>query len=264
MGERIFREAQGYPGAAVRFTGWGEPLLHPEISQLAALAKKYGLALKIYTNGLALTERLMEHFVDIGVDDLQFSLQGITPRQYEFNRRGASHKILEERISMAHKVRRAAKRPFLSILTSGLADELEEADPREFAKRWLKVVDKVAIDLTNLNFVKETEGAKPLLGRQSKGLTRKKCVDVFLSLEIKYDGMIQFCGQDARGLPSHTIGRFGDMSLTEAWIDPKMEAQRDLVGRALGHADSPVCANCYHNTQKYDIFKKALLERTTS
>jgi hypothetical protein len=81
-------------------------------------------------------------------------------------------------------------------------------------------------------------------------------VDVFLALEVKHDGAIQFCGQDSRGLSDHTIGHFGQISLFEAWNGSIMEAKRDQVGRALGHEASPVCRNCYHNTDKYDLFKK--------
>jgi hypothetical protein len=85
-------------------------------------------------------------------------------------------------------------------------------------------------------------------------------VDVFLAMEIKYDGSIQFCGQDAEGRESHTVGRFGEISLQEAWTSPKFESQRNLVGRGLGHAKNPVCADCYHNTSKYDLFKERLKE----
>jgi organic radical activating enzyme len=256
LAEAIFDEAAAHPGAAVRFTGWGEPLLHPEIGRLAALAKTKGLGLKIYTNGLTLTAELMDLFVELEVDDLQFSLQGLTPAQYERNRVGADFARLESRVALAAERRGRRKRPFLSLLTSALARELEEADANAFAARWLKLVDKVAVDLTNLNFVAGLDRVRPLLGEQSSGLRRGRCVDVFLALEIKYDGTIQFCGQDSQDRPEHTIGRFGEMSLAQAWRSPRMEAQRELVGRALGHQASPVCRACFHNTDKYDFFKK--------
>jgi organic radical activating enzyme len=257
LAEIICQEMAQYPGAALRLTGWGEPLLHPQIGQLVSLIKHYGLKLKIYTNGLALTRELMDLFIEIKVDDLQFSLQGLTPEQYEFNRLRARHSQLEKRIRMAARQRGSAKRPFLSILTSVLADELAEGDPEAFTRKWLKLADKVAVDLTNLNFVASAERVKPLLARQSGGLKREKCVDLFLALEVKYDGSIQFCGQDAGGLEEHTIGHADHMSLAEAWTSPAMEAKRQAVGRNLKHEEFAVCRSCYHNTDKYDLFKKA-------
>jgi len=256
MAEDIFREAKNHEGTAIRFTGWGEPLLHPEIGSLASLVKENGLGLKIYTNGLALTPELMDIFIDIGLDDLQFSLQGLTPMQYEFNRLKADYKTLEKSIIMASAKRGARNKPFLSILTSVLADELAAAEPNLFIQKWLKYVDKVAVDFTNLNFVSGVQRVKPYLSYQSSNLIRGRCVDVFLALEIKYDGSIQICGQDAQGTESHTLGQFGSMTLAEAWLGKKMENQRNMVGRNLFHHLSKICSNCYHNTTKYDLFKK--------
>jgi hypothetical protein len=256
LAERIASEAALHPGTAVRFTGWGEPLLHPALGDLAAIFKREGVRLKIYTNGLALTERLMDRLVELEVDDLQFSLQGLTPAQYARNRVGSDWGRLRRNVAMAAERRGPRAKPFLSVLTSALADELAEADPEDFTRDWLPLVDKVAVDLTNLSFVSSLERVKPLLPAQSGGLRRGRCVDVFLALEVKYDGSIQFCGQDSQGLAEHTIGRLPGLSLAEAWKGAAMEAKRDQVGRSLGHEGSPVCRNCFHNTTKYDLFKR--------
>jgi sulfatase maturation enzyme AslB (radical SAM superfamily) len=256
LAEAIAEEAAFHPKAAVRFTGWGEPLLHPEIAELAAVFKKRGVRLKIYTNGLALTPKLMDRLIELEVDDLQFSLQGLNEAQYLRNRVGSDWGRLKENVAMAFARRGKAQKPFLSVLTSALAAELAEADPEEFSAQWLVLADKVAVDLTNLNFVSELDRVRPLLSEQSASLRRGRCVDVFLALEVKYDGSIQFCGQDSRGLSEHTIGKLGEMTLAQAWSGPEMERKRDQVGRALGHDQSPVCKNCYHNTDKYDLFKK--------
>jgi len=254
VGEAEAASAGGFVG--VRFTGWGEPLLHPRAGEIAALVKEAGLKLKIYTNGLALTPELMDRFIDLEVDDLQFSLQGLTPAQYEFNRRGAAYSRLRANLELAARRRGAAARPFLSVLTSTLADEARQADPEFFIRDMLTLADKVAVDLTNLNFVADQDRVKPYLDRQSAGLTRGRCVDVFLALEIKYDGLIQICGQDAEGRPDHSLGRLGEVSLGAAWLGPKMNERRRRVGRNLEHEALPVCRHCYHNTTKYDLFKK--------
>ncbi|MDR0882632.1 MAG: radical SAM protein [Candidatus Adiutrix sp.] len=251
----IVEEASQHQGCGLRLTGWGEPLLYPDIAPAVALIKSAGLPLKIYTNGLALTPELMDSFIAAGLDDLQFSMQGLTPAQYEFNRRRSSYPRFRAAVEMAAQRRGTGSRPFLSLLTSVLADEAQAADPEAFTSDWLTWLDKVAIDLTNLNFVQEVERVRPFLSRQSPGLSRGPCVDVFLALEVKYDGLIQFCGQDANGLPEHSLGRVGETSLAEAWRSPKMNEQRQRVGRDLGHAALSVCRNCCHNTTKYDLFK---------
>jgi organic radical activating enzyme len=256
LAEAIFDQVAQEPGTAVRFTGWGEPLLHPRIGDLCALVKERSIPLKVYTNGLNLSPALMERLIELEVDDLQFSMQGLNEEQYLFNRVGSDYGLLVKNLHMASEMRGKLKKPFLSILTSVLASELKKASPREFTDRYLGVVDKVAIDLTNLNFVADLPRVKPYLEAQSKGLRRGLCVDVFLALEVKYDGTIEFCGQDADGLKEHQAGHFPQDRLKEAWLGKAMEAQRDKVGRKLGHEASPVCRRCYHNTDKYDMFKE--------
>jgi hypothetical protein len=255
LAAEIYGEVARHPGTAVRFTGWGEPLLHPRIEKLAALAKERSIPLKIYTNGLELGPRLMDAFIEMGVDDLQFSMQGLNERQYLFNRVGSDYGRVCANIRMASQRRGGRGRPFLSLLTSVLERELEDGRPGDFAGEWLGVVDKVAVDLTSLNFVSDLPRVRPYLPLQSPGLRRGLCVDVFLALEVKHDGAIQFCGQDSRGLMEHTAGRFPETGLAEAWLGGRMEGQRDMVGRRLGHEGSPVCSRCFHNTDKYDLFK---------
>jgi organic radical activating enzyme len=255
LARKVALEMATRPGSAVRLSGWGEPLLHPRIDQIVETFKSFGVKVKVYTNGLALTPALMDRFIDLELDDLQFSLQGLTPGQYEKNRVKASYQALKESVLMASARRGQRARPFLSLLTSALADELAEGDPEAFTREWLETVDKVAVDLTNLNFVGDSPRVAPHLGRQSQGLKRDFCVDVFLALEVKHDGTIQACGQDAQGLAEHTVGSLSRMTLAQAWLSPAMEAKREAVGRGLGHANFAVCRNCYHNTDKYDLFK---------
>jgi organic radical activating enzyme len=255
--QQIVDQVSKWEGSALRFTGWGEPLMHPQIGAMVEAAKKNGLKLKLYTNGLALNEELMDIFIEAGLDDLQFSMQGLNQRQYLFNRVGSDYNKLKKNIFMAAKRRGGRARPFLSLLTSVLETELSQVNPVEFTDYWLKTVDKVAVDLTNLKFVAQSQRVKPYLNQQSKALNRGKCIDIFLALEVKYDGSIQFCGQDSQALHEHTIGSFPNISLYQAWHSSKINAQRDLVGRGEGHDKLKVCQNCYHNTDKYELFKKS-------
>ncbi|MEW6263510.1 MAG: radical SAM protein [Thermodesulfobacteriota bacterium] len=255
--DRIVAEVAEHPGAAIRVAGWGEPLLHPRFAEFVRRIKAGGVPLKVYTNGLLLTEEIMTAFIEAGLDELQFSMQGLTPAQYEFNRRRAKYDAFRAKVELAatRKYEAGADRPFLSLLTSVLKSELETANPYSFADDWLALVDKVAVDLTNLNFVRHLERVKELLDDQVLDQTHRPCVDVFLALEVNHNGLIEFCGQDAKETPEHILGRFPEMGLEPAWKSDKMEAQRQAVGREVRHDQLPVCRNCYHNTNKYDLFK---------
>ena len=159
---RIVDEVKENPPAAMRVAGWGEPLMHPNFTEHVRIIKEAGIKLKVYTNGLLLTEEMMASFVEAGLDELQFSMQGLTPAQYEFNRRKANFGVFKQAVETAARVRKrlGAEKPFLSLLTSVLKSELEEADPKAFIEEWSPLVDKAAVDLTNLNFVREVERVK--------------------------------------------------------------------------------------------------------
>ena len=79
---------------------------------------------------------------------------------------------------------------------------------------------------------------------------------VVLALEVKDGGLSRFGGQGAGGLREHSMGRVGQIVLREGWQSPKRNRQRQRVGRDLEHESMRVCRNCYHNTSKYDLFKK--------
>ena len=256
--DRIIVETAANPPAAIRAAGWGEPLLHPDFPNHVRRIKQAGLKMKVYTNGTLLTEDIMEAFIEAGLDELQFSMQGLTPDQYEFNRRKSTYRLFREKVELAARIKKKLKsrRPFLSLLTSVLAGELRSASPPNFISDWSGLMDKIAIDLTNLNFVKNIPRVRDLLEDQALEMVHRPCVDVFLALEINYDGAIEFCGQDADHTPEHIIGNIRDMSIREAWTSPKMNAHRQAVGRDVRHDEFPICMNCYHNTSKYDLFKE--------
>lgn len=242
-------------GGSIRMAGWGEPLLHPEIIDHVAYIKSKGVPLKIYTNGLLLTEDQMRAFVAAGLDELQFSMQGLNAEQYHFNRRKGNYDKLREKIALAHEVRGGAARPFLSILTSALKSEFEAADPQAFIDGWAPLVDKVAVDFTNLNFVAHLGRVQDHLDDHAMDLVHVPCVDIFLAIEVAWNGDVSMCGQDAAHHPEHVLGNVRDMTLHEAWHSAKMNQHREDVGRHTRHDQKAICKNCYPNTLKYEGFK---------
>ena len=76
-----------------------------------------------------------------------------------------------------------------------------------------------------------------------------------MAVEVNYNGAIEFCGQDADQTPEHVLGNVLETSIYEAWHSEKMNRHRQAVGRDCRHDEMPICRNCYHNTNKYDLFK---------
>jgi len=57
---------------AITLHGWGEPLLHPYLSDIIASVKKYRVFTSLSTNGDYLTSSKLEKIIDVGLDELLF------------------------------------------------------------------------------------------------------------------------------------------------------------------------------------------------
>jgi MoaA/NifB/PqqE/SkfB family radical SAM enzyme len=66
----------------VRFTGGGEPLLHPRLDEILVACKQRRLITCITTNGSLLDEERVKLFADLPVDELAVSLWAASPEMY--------------------------------------------------------------------------------------------------------------------------------------------------------------------------------------
>jgi tungsten cofactor oxidoreducase radical SAM maturase len=79
----------------VVFSGLGEPLLHPHLLEMVSLARERGLAVTVGTNGLLLDKAVSRELVELGVDRLVVSLDGVKPETYASVRGVALAQVLE-------------------------------------------------------------------------------------------------------------------------------------------------------------------------
>lgn len=82
-------------------TGWGEPLLHPDLTIMIRKAKEKGLPVSMTSNGTLLTEKMTSELIDAGLDKLAVSVDGMTPETYEPIRRGAVYSKVCQNIKAA-------------------------------------------------------------------------------------------------------------------------------------------------------------------
>ncbi len=61
----------------VSLTGWGEPLVHPNLIEMIKYCKSKGLITKFTTNGVLFTPALLEGVLNSGLDEITFSIDTI-------------------------------------------------------------------------------------------------------------------------------------------------------------------------------------------
>lgn len=96
--------------ASVAFWGIGEPLLHPNIVEMIALAKGLGVETELITNGLLLTQPIAQGLVHAGLDRLTVSVDGTTPASQADARSGADLGIVQHNVRSLHEIRRSLQR----------------------------------------------------------------------------------------------------------------------------------------------------------
>jgi MoaA/NifB/PqqE/SkfB family radical SAM enzyme len=73
----------------VFFGGFGEPLFHPDISDMVAKASASGANVELITNGTLLSPKMSRKLIKAGLNRLWVSLDGATPESYADVRLGA-------------------------------------------------------------------------------------------------------------------------------------------------------------------------------
>lgn len=66
----------------IRFTGGGEPLLHPDVFELINYVKSKNIICSVTTNALSLNEEKVKRLIDADIDELSVSLWAGSPQAY--------------------------------------------------------------------------------------------------------------------------------------------------------------------------------------
>jgi radical SAM protein with 4Fe4S-binding SPASM domain len=115
------------------FVGTGEPLLHPQLTDLVAIAKQHGFKLILYTNGLMLDRDISKRMIDLNLDVLRVSLWATTAEKFvqqvdlmtldKFNR------IIDNMTALSDmKLRMRKSIPYLELCHSITHQNLESLD----------------------------------------------------------------------------------------------------------------------------------------
>jgi len=103
--KEIIKEFKQLGGKIIELSG-GEPLLHPQLTDIIKEAKNSGLEVRLYTSGLiqnkkleivAISKKLAEDLLKSGLDKIIFNLQGPNPEIHELVTRtpGSFSKLVE-------------------------------------------------------------------------------------------------------------------------------------------------------------------------
>jgi tungsten cofactor oxidoreducase radical SAM maturase len=103
---QLVEQLAGFPDLRrVVFSGLGEPLAHPHILEMVRMVRERGLDVTIGSNGLLLDEALSRELIQLGVDRLVISLDGVTSETYA-EVRGTTISPVLDNLRSLNKVKR--------------------------------------------------------------------------------------------------------------------------------------------------------------
>ena len=94
---------------SINFWGFGEPLLHPNISEMIALAKGIGAETRMITNGLRIDAPMARKLVSSGLDSIVVSVDGASPSIHAAARAGSDIDGVQRNVALLRSIRDAAR-----------------------------------------------------------------------------------------------------------------------------------------------------------
>lgn len=87
-------------------TNWGEPMLHPRLSEMIRFAKRYNIYVGFSSNFHFLTEDLARNLIRSGLDEIAVSLDGVTAETYRHYRVGGDFDRVLNNVRLFLQVRK--------------------------------------------------------------------------------------------------------------------------------------------------------------
>jgi MoaA/NifB/PqqE/SkfB family radical SAM enzyme len=108
--------------------GWGESLLHKDLSQCIRLVKKEGPQVGFVTSGMGLTESRVAELIEAGLDFVGFSISGTTPETHDVIRVNSHLLDIFRVIHLFHeeKKRQGLLRPKMHLVFLMVKDNISE------------------------------------------------------------------------------------------------------------------------------------------
>lgn len=245
---KILEEVAPYR-TPLRFIRWGEPLSHPHILEFLRACRQRDVLTHVNTNGSKLTDEMMDALLDIPLDSLKFSFQGVDRVSYSEMRNIDFFDELTATIRRLHEKRGDRAKPYIQVSTT-ITYESREMVGR-FKQDMAPICDSLNVGRTVLEYVDlnavrlrdhELEELKRLKQLESLIKVHPECPEVFDKLSINWDGRVTACCGDSDNLM--IVGDVTKQTLAEIWNSELMAHYRTVLAD-MRHDELPLCKSCY-------------------
>jgi radical SAM protein with 4Fe4S-binding SPASM domain len=229
---RTLLDELGPYAVAAQLWGFGEPFLHPEIFEMVAYCKKFGIAVRLSTNGQNLDgPHFAEKLVKSGLDSLKISLDGASQETLQKYRVNASFDKIVSSIHAINEVRKrnGSKHPRLILQFIVMKHNQHEIPlMRELAKKLeMKYKQKSVYveDFTAEDLLPDDDRYSRYIRDAGTGTLRpaqkqpELCPFVWEWAMVNWDGTVSPCCKDP--YRNHLFGNVLETSYKSIWRSPE-------------------------------------------
>jgi len=238
--KKLFDEVSPYL-LTTSLWGWGEPLLHPQLSEILKIASNRGVSTLLSTNGQNLNdEKVLQALIDYPPNYLIVALDGITDETNTVYRKGAKIDPALEGVKWLAEMKEKRKQQFPVLHLRYIAMKHNEHELPllpDFARnngfeflsiRTLSIID--APDDVHSVMVPENEKYRAYNYENERRIRRKDyiCEQCFIFPAVFADGTVVACDQDYNGNQYYgTIA--GDVPFSSLWWNSKSQNIRRVI-----------------------------------
>lgn len=244
LSKKIIDECSEQPSLTnIVFTGFGEPLLHPQLIDMSRYAQTRGIPYtKMYTNCVLLNKENTEKLIrESGFDEITFSLNAPTQELYKRMKNSSSYQAEVENIEYFLKRRKCLKahKPFVNLQL--LKFNNVSLHTKGFIEKWmplLKSGDCITVKSSH-SFAGQVD--EPGVGDVFDYRERLPCSLLWNYLFVSWNGDVTPCCVDP--FKKLMIGNILGASLGELWQSPEMIRMRKMHREKNYHL-LPLCDDC--------------------
>ena len=234
---------------ALKFVGQGEPTLHPYFLDYVKKAKEHNIICHLTTNGSMFNDDFIEKIVEMKLDSIKFSFQGVNAEGYQALRGKDDFESLLDRIRHLYNIRGNREYPYITIATSVTNEKREDIEL--FRERCKNICDNLEIGITTLEFIdlskvknRDTqEVLRKMKDEQNHKKKRYKCChQVFDVITLHWNGNINACCADNDDIM--VLGNLMETSIKQCWQSKKEQRYREILVNN-NFEKLPLCKDCY-------------------
>jgi len=244
----------------LRFAAIGEPLLHPQISEMVAYAveKQVADTVDIVTNASMLTDKLSDKLIAAGLSTLRVSLEGLSSEDYRENC-GVGIDFEQIKAGIAYYYNRCGNsRVYIKIIDYMFKKNTERE--KLFYDTFTPISHAISVEhltpsIEGIDYDKISDGMSFSLtqdGNKVKNIN--VCPQPFYMIQINPDGnLVPCCSMRYPGVFGNVI----EAGVSNAWNGEALHRFRAAMLKGVRNA-SKVCAKC--SLYKYGIYDEDILD----